>query len=92
LTDDIIRRELARLKENPDIFLAHFFQILERQTNGQPGLFTTDHWNIAYMNYFWAVFAGWDPTNHKWDICANSMCSPNMGWDVGNKVFSQQVI
>ena len=91
LTDDIIRGELARLKENQNIFLAHFFQILKCQADGQSGLLIADK-NIAYINYFWVIFAYWDLANRKWDVYANSMPSRiSIGWGVGNKVFSQGI-
>ena len=84
---------LAELGDKAEIFLAYFFQLLEKQSKGQAGrLLTNGYANIAYIRdaegILWAVDASWDVGDRYWSVDASSVGSPG-GWFRGYQVISQ---
>lgn len=84
---------MTELGEKKKIALAHFFQLLEKQANGQSGpLLINGYANIAYVpdeeGNFWAVSAYWFSYYRYWNVHANSVDCPDE-WDEGSQVLSQ---
>ncbi len=82
---------LAELGERARIFLAHFFELLEKQSKGEAGLFLTNGYaNIAYIigsdGNLWAVYADWHGSG--WDMHAYSVDRP-FRWLVGSQVLAR---
>ena len=74
-------------------FLAHFTEMIEKQSNGQPGDLKTDgSANVAYIpddeGNLWAVNANWNSNYRYWNVEANSVENPNE-WNAGNQFFSK---
>ena len=89
--DAQIRKELGQERE--EIALAHFFDLLKKQSKGQTGnMLVNGYANIAYIRdkdgNLWAVGAYWLSVDHYWDIDARSVEDPN-GWDTGRQVVSR---
>lgn len=73
--------------------LAHFFQLLKKQTKGEVGpLLTNDASNVAYCfgvdGNFWVVRAYWRSLRHCWGVGADSIGNP-LEWGGGLRVLSQ---
>jgi len=89
-TDASIMAELGAATE---IQLAHFFQKLEGQSNGQAGpLLTNGYAIIAYIigsdENFWAVGAHWYAGRRGWYVCASSVDDQDE-WHEGLQILSQ---
>ncbi|MFH1769701.1 MAG: hypothetical protein ABH833_03500 [Parcubacteria group bacterium] len=88
--DDAILRELG---DKAEVVLAHFYELIKRQPQGQEGdLLTDGRANIFYVrdaeNMVWAVSAGWHSVSRKWYLNANPIDYPR-SWCVGHHVISQ---
>ena len=89
--DPEIMAEMGRAKRVTH--LAHFIEMLEKQSKGQTGELKTDgSANVAYIQgtdgNFWAVYAYWDDLNHDWGVGARSVGNPDE-WFAGYQFFSQ---
>jgi len=76
------------------IKLAHFYELIKAQANGQEGpLLVNGYANIAYIEdgsgSFWAVFAGWGSFSREWHVLAYSVEIPS-GWNAGFQVLSRK--
>ncbi|OGZ64014.1 MAG: hypothetical protein A3A98_03630 [Candidatus Staskawiczbacteria bacterium RIFCSPLOWO2_01_FULL_40_39] len=88
--DAPIRKELGQERE--EIALAHFFDLLKKQSKGQEGhLLVNGYANIAYIKdkngNFWAVGALWHSYYRYWSVYARSVGHPR-GWRAGDQVLS----
>lgn len=84
---------LAELGNRAEISLAHLFQLIEKQSNGEDGpLLTNGYANIAYIRgtdgNLWAVYASWHSSNGYWDVVATSVENPGR-WNAGHQVLSR---
>lgn len=75
------------------IKLAHFYEMLKIQNQGQEGpLLVNGYTNIAYIEdekgTIWAVGAYWRSSDREWDVRAHSVECPR-GWDAGRQVVSR---
>lgn len=75
------------------IKLAHFFELIKAQANGQEGqLLVNGYANIAYIEdengKLWAVSADWGSDGRGWDVYASSVEDPRE-WRDGGRVLSQ---
>jgi len=73
--------------------LAHFFQLMKKQSKGQAGpLLTSGGPNFAYIfgndGKIWATYAGWLSFFRYWSVEAYSVGPPRV-WDPGSRVLSQ---
>lgn len=89
--DDPIRKELGQERE--EITLAHFFDLLKKQSKGEPGhLLVNGYANIVYIRdksgTLFAVDAGWGSYCRFWIVGADSVEDPG-GWNRGNQVVSR---
>lgn len=87
---------LKQLGNRAEIYLAQFFELIERQAEGQSGtpLIVNDHANIACIrskkdNKIWAVSASWHGFYSHWRVEAHSVGDPRM-WNVGYRVLSRK--
>lgn len=83
---------MAELGEKATISLAHFFQLLTAQSQGQEGALLTDgSANIAYIRgkdgNVRAVRACWDSVGGYWRVYAVSVENRD-GWNAGDRVLS----
>jgi len=74
------------------IKLAHFYEMLKAQSQGQEGpLLVNGHANIAYTedenSKVWAVRARWSSGDRDWVVDASSVERPRV-WDAGSQVLS----
>lgn len=74
--------------------LAHLWQLLVKQPNGESGtLLTNGYWNIFYIKdakgKFWAVGAYWYAYYGGWCVDANSVEYPDR-WRAGRRVVSRK--
>jgi hypothetical protein len=84
---------LAELGDRAEVSLAHLWQMLLAQANGEKGpLLTNGGWNVSYIRdasgTLWAVAADWD-AGGGWGVDADSVDSP-YGWDAGGRVLSRE--
>ena len=84
---------LAELGERAEIKLAHLFNLLTKQSNGQEGtLLVNGYANIAYIRdaegTLWAVDAGWDSGSGDWYVEAYSVEDPDR-WDAGRQILAR---
>lgn len=84
---------MTELGEKKKVFLAHFIELLEKQSKGQSDpLIVNGYANIVYIQdekgNFWAVGARWHVDCLGWIINASSVATP-WGWDAGSQVLSQ---
>ena len=89
--DAPIRQELGQERE--EITLAHFLDLLARQSKGENGvLLVNGYANIAYIRdkngKLWAVSASWYSGGRCWRVEARSVESPR-GWLDGSRVLSR---
>lgn len=83
---------MTELGERKKIALAHFFELLEKQSKGQAGLLLTNGYAIiGYIQdeeeNFWAVNAHWRSDYRYWDVYAISVgCLDE--WNAGRQVLS----
>ena len=88
--DAPIRKELGRNRE--EITLAHFFELLKKQSKGEIGHLLVNDANIAYIRdknkTLWAVRAFWDSVGRCWDVDADSVEAPHV-WRGGLRVVSR---
>ena len=85
---------LAELGDKAETTLAHLWQLLQKQGNGQAGtLLTNGYANIFYIRdsdgTLWAVCADWDASCGGWDVEAGSVDGPD-GWSAGLRVVSRK--
>lgn len=88
--DAPIMTELGARKQ---VFLAQFFELLERQARGEWGLLMTNGLaNIAYIvgsdGNFWAVSASWRGVYRVWGVKAHSV-GYSFSWGGGDQVLSR---
>lgn len=89
--DAPIMRELGERKK---VFLAHFFELLERQSKGQPGILPAKgHSIIGYIpddeGNPWAMRACWFDCHHGWHVNIYSTRPGFPGeWGAGDQVLS----
>ena len=92
--DPEIKAELAgETKRVFTISLAHFYQMIEAQGQGQPGpLLVNGYANIAYIDGMdnWAVCASW-LADIGWFVFANPVGRPNQWYDEG-RVLSRKSV
>jgi len=84
---------MAQLANRTEINLAHFFELLKKQSKGEDGvLLTNGHANIAYIKgsdgNFWTVRAYWDSSSRYWVVEAYSVEYPGR-WHDGRQVLSR---
>ena len=89
--DTQIRKELGQ--EYEEIALAHFFNLLRKQSKGEQGhLLVNGYANIAYIRdkdgNLWAVSAFWGSGSREWNVSACSVGNPR-DWSDGNQVISR---
>ncbi|MDO8495768.1 MAG: hypothetical protein Q7S32_04655 [bacterium] len=83
---------MTELGEKRISTLAHFYQLIEAQGQGQAGtLLVNGYANIAYIEddngVLWAVNADWS-SGRGWGVGAGSIGSPS-GWGAGFRVVSR---
>lgn len=83
---------LAELGDRAEIFLAHVWDLLTKQANGESGILLTNGYaNIFYVRgtdgNLWAVSAHWH-AGCGWRVDAHSVERPS-GWYAGGQVFSR---
>jgi len=83
---------LAQLGDRAETSLAHFWELLTKQANGEKGtLLTNGYTNIFYIKdangTLWAVGAGWHAVN-GWNVSTDSVGNP-YGWYAGPQVVSR---
>ena len=88
--DSMIRTELG---DRAEIQLAHFFELLKKQSKGEEGrLLVNGYANIAYIigndGNLWAVLALWFSAFRCWAVLACSVESP-AEWAAGRQVLSR---
>jgi len=84
---------MAQLADHTEISLAHFFELLKKQSKGEDGVFLINGYaNIAYIKgsdgNLWAVSAGWGSGSRCWDVGARSVEDPDR-WRGGCQVLSR---
>ena len=84
---------LAELGDHAQISLAHFFELLEKQSKGESGqLLTNGYAMIAYIidkdGNTRAVNAIWSDARRYWVVYANLVESPSR-WHEGHQVLSR---
>ena len=92
--DVSIRKELGQERE--ETMLAHFFDLLKKQSKGQEGqdchLLVNGYVNVAYIrdknDVLCAVNAGWYSNYGGWNVGAHSVESPNR-WNAGAQILSR---
>ena len=92
--DVSIRKELGQERE--ETMLAHFFDLLKKQSKGQEGqdchLLVNGYVNVAYIrdknDVLCAVSAGWYSNYGGWNVGAHSVESPNR-WNAGAQILSR---
>jgi hypothetical protein len=88
--DAQIRKELG---QDHEVFLAHFFDLLQKQSKGEEGiLLTNGAANIAYIRgkkgVLWAVSALWGSDGRCWVVGAISV-ENSSDWGGGRQVVSR---
>jgi len=91
--DPEIMTELGANKKQRIIKLAHFYQLIKAQAQGQEGsLLVNGCANIAYIpddeGTVWAVYADWYSGSRVWSVDAYSVEDP-VEWSAGYQVLSQ---
>ncbi len=100
----IVVHRLERISRSPEIMaelgvenrvikLAHFYEMLKIQNQGQDGpLLVNRYANIAYIEdengTVWAVNAGWGSVDREWYVDAISVENPDE-WGGGHQVLSR---
>lgn len=84
---------LSELGDCAEISLAHFFELMKRQSKGEAGPLLVNGWaNIAYIRgndgNLWAVDAYWNDTDRDWDVYVYSVEDPHE-WGDGRQVLSR---
>lgn len=84
---------MAKLGDRAVIQLAHFFELLKKQSKGEDGtLLVNGRANIAYIlgsdGNVWAVDAYWPADNGDWRVHASSVGNPRR-WAAGYQVLSR---
>jgi len=84
---------MTELGSRAEISLAHFFDLLKKQSKGQKGtLLVNRRANIAYIRgtdgNIWAVNASWNSYLGCWFVFADSVEGPD-GWGAGRQVLSR---
>ena len=74
--------------------LAHFYELIKAQANGQKSLLLVDGCaNVAYIEdeneNLWAVNAYWGSFNREWSVYAGSVGDPDE-WGAGIRVLSRK--
>ncbi|MEK7562094.1 MAG: hypothetical protein AAB509_00230 [Patescibacteria group bacterium] len=84
---------MTELGDRAKIKIAHFFELLKKQSRGEDGvLLTNGYANVAYIKgsdgNVWAVRAYWGSYSSYWSVEANSVGSPSM-WVAGVQILSR---
>ncbi len=84
---------MAELGDKVHITLAHFYQLIKAQAQGQAGpMFTNGCRNIAYIvgddGNLWAVSAYWHSNVHVWFMDVQ-LAEDLFEWNRGDQVLSQ---
>ena len=83
---------LTELGDKARLPLAYLFELMKKQSQGQPGkLLTNGYANIIYAvgndSNTWAVNAYWSEFSRYWGVYAHSVAYPDP-WRAGNQILS----